>query len=156
MPKEKTTRVQEIVRFIEFLSRRFKESELGFSDRLEVPEREVALLRTLVEEGAMITRELGGRFRVPVSTMTGLVDRMEMRGLVRRVLHRRDRRSIELEATPAGAAVLREHARVVEAMARGMLEAVSATDQKALIAILRRVRSGMEREAKRSPERRSA
>jgi hypothetical protein len=38
--------------------------------------------------------------------MTGLVDRMEKNGLVRRVPGRRDRRSIELEATPAGVLAL--------------------------------------------------
>jgi DNA-binding MarR family transcriptional regulator len=85
-------RAEELARFIEFLSGRFKETEELFASRLEVSQRELALLRTLAVDGPMITRELGGRFRVPVSTMTGLVDRMEKKGLVRRVPGRRDRR----------------------------------------------------------------
>ena len=93
-------RVAELARFIETLTERFKANESLFATRLEVSERELALLRALVREGPMITRELGGRFGVPVSTMTGLIDRMEKKGLVRRVRDRRDRRSIELEATP--------------------------------------------------------
>jgi DNA-binding MarR family transcriptional regulator len=137
-------RVDELRRFIEFLSARFKETEGLFASRLEVSERELALLRTLAAEGPMITKALGGRFRVPVSTMTGLVDRMERKGLVRRVPGRRDRRSIELEATAAGTTALREHARGVEAIARGMLEALPERDQQALIAILRRVRGRIE------------
>jgi DNA-binding MarR family transcriptional regulator len=141
-------RVAELARFIEAVSGRFKESEAVFASRLEVTDRELALLRTLAAEGPMIIKELGGRFRVPVSTMTGLVDRMEKKGLVRRVPGRRDRRSIELEATPAGTLALREHARGLEAIARGMLEALPERDQQALIAILRRVwaRIGGERE----------
>ena len=87
----------------------------------------------------MITKALGGRFGVPVSTMTGLVDRMERKGLVRRVRGRRDRRAIELEATPAGALALKEHARGLEAVARGILEALPERDQESLITILRRV-----------------
>jgi DNA-binding MarR family transcriptional regulator len=87
----------------------------------------------------MITKALGGALRRPVSTMTGLVDRMEKKGLVRRVRGRRDRRAIELEATPAGALALKEHARGLEAVARGILEALRERDQEALIAILRRV-----------------
>src|SRR5262245_61814713 len=134
-------RVDELRRFIERLSARFKETESLFASRLEVSDRELALLRTLVAEGPMITKQLGGRFRVPVSTMTGLVDRMEKRGLVRRVLGRRDRRSIELEATPAGALALREHGRGIEAIARGMLDALPERDQRALITILRRAMS---------------
>lgn len=132
-------RIDELRRFIELLSSRFKQTEELFATRLEVSERELALLRTLVEEGPMITKELGGRFGVPVSTMTGLVDRMEKKGFVRRVRGRRDRRAIELEATPAGALALKEHARGLEAVARGILEALPERDQEALITILRRV-----------------
>jgi DNA-binding MarR family transcriptional regulator len=139
-------RVDELARFIEDVTTRFKESETLFASRLEVSDRELALLRTLVAEGPMITKELGGRFRVPVSTMTGLVDRMEKRGLVRRVPGRRDRRSIELEATPAGTRALREHARGLEAIARGLLDALPERDQRALIAILRKVGSRLDGE----------
>ena len=133
-------RVQELAQFIEALTERFKADESLFADRLEVSERELALLRALVRDGPMITRALGGRFAVPVSTMTGLVDRMEKKGLVRRVRDRRDRRAIELEATPAGTLALEEHRRGSEAIARGMLQTLGDRDQQALIAILRRVR----------------
>jgi DNA-binding MarR family transcriptional regulator len=142
--KHLSVRVQELSRFIAFVSARFKESDLGFATRLEVTERELALLRALAADGPMISKELGGRFGVPVSTMTGLIDRMERKGLIRRVHGRRDRRSIELEATPAGSLALGEHARVMETIARGMLEALSDRDQQALIAILRRVREMIE------------
>jgi DNA-binding MarR family transcriptional regulator len=142
MAKTSEQRVQELAQFIEALTERFKADESVFADRLEVSERELALLRALAKEGPMITRALGGRFGVPVSTMTGLVDRMEKKGLVRRVRGRRDRRAIELEATPAGALALREHARGMEAIARGMLETLGDRDQQALIAILRRVHEG--------------
>ena len=137
-------RVLELCEFIELLSERFKATEALFASRLEVSERELALLHTLVREGPMISKDLAGRFKVPVSTMTGLVDRMEKKGLIRRVPHRRDRRSIELEATPAGGLALKEHARGIEAIARGMLEVLPARDQEALIAILRRVRGHIE------------
>lgn len=143
MSEQSQGRVEELSGFIDFLTARFKESEVVFADRLEVSQRELALLRTLATEGPMITKALGGRFKVPVSTMTGLVDRMEKKGLLRRVPGRLDRRSIELEATPAGALALREHARGIEAVARGMLEALSERDQVALIALLRRVRDGI-------------
>jgi DNA-binding MarR family transcriptional regulator len=138
-------RVEELCRFIEFLSARFKQSQLGFTSRLEVSERELALLRALATDGPMITKELGGRFGVPVSTMTGLVDRMEKKGLVRRLPGKQDRRSIHLEATPAGTRALREQARGIEAVARGMLQALNDRDQQSLISLLRRVRDQIER-----------
>jgi DNA-binding MarR family transcriptional regulator len=142
-------RVAQLTRFIGELIARFKETEDLFASRLEVSERELTLLRALVEDGPMITKALGGRFSVPVSTMTGLVDRMEKKGLVRRVPHRRDRRSIELEATPLGALALRDHGRVLEAMARGMLHALPEKDQAALLALLQRVQERLRNEATR-------
>src|SRR5262245_53243495 len=101
-PDDTAARVGELATFIGFLSERFKETEGLFASKLEVSPKELACLRALVADGPMIGRELGGRFGVPMSTLTGLVDRMEKKGLVRRVRGRRDRRSIELEATPAG------------------------------------------------------
>ena len=71
MAKASEQRVQELAQFIEALTERFKANESVFADRLEVSERELALLRALAKEGPMITRALGGRFGVPVSTMTG-------------------------------------------------------------------------------------
>lgn len=136
-------RVDELTRFMGVLTERFKASEETFAGKLEVSQKELALLHALATAGPMITKELGGRFGVPVSTMTGLVDRMEKKGLIRRVPHRRDRRSIELEATPAGALALKEHERVIEAMARGMLEVLAEEDQAELIEILRKVQRGM-------------
>ena len=136
--------VEELAQLIEFLSARFKQTEEVFASRLDASEREVALLRTLGAEGPMITKELGARFAVPVSTMTGLVDRMEEKGLVRRVRGRRDRRAIELEPTSAGTTALRDHDRSVEAIARGMLAPLSDRDRRALVTILRRVRAALE------------
>ncbi len=133
-------RVKELEEFIGLLTERFKADESTFASKLEVSQRELVLLQTLDRHGPMITRELGGRFGVPVSTMTGLVDRMEKKGLVRRVRQSDDRRAISLEATPAGSLALKEHARGIEAIARGMLAALSDRDQQTLLGLLRRIR----------------
>ena len=144
MPKAVSpARVEELSLFIGLLTERFKARQETFAGKLEVSQKELALLQALASAGPMISKELGGRFGVPVSTMTGLVDRMEKKGLIRRVPGRRDRRSIELEATPAGALALKEHARDIEAIARGMLDALAERDQEQLIQILRRVRAGI-------------
>lgn len=143
-------RARDLASYIEFLVLRFKESEQGFASQLEVSERELALLHTLATDGPMITKALGARFKVPVSTMTGLVDRMEKKGLLRRIPGRQDRRSIALELTPPCVLALRQHSRNIEAIAEGMLDALSTRDQEALIAILRRVRERIEGTAARA------
>ena len=152
MAKATEQRVQTLAQFIEALTERFKANEALFADRLEVSERELALLRTLAERGTDDHQARSGAASdVPVSTMTGLVDRMEKKGLLRRVRGpaRPPRRSSSRRRRPARSRCASMHADI-EAIARGMLEALAERDQQALIAILRRVR---ERIRKRGPAR---
>ncbi|HEY1486593.1 MAG TPA: MarR family transcriptional regulator, partial [Micromonosporaceae bacterium] len=49
--------------------------------------------------------ELGAHLGLDKSSITGLVDRAERRGLVRRVASSRDRRSVHVSITDAGRAI---------------------------------------------------
>lgn len=68
--------------------------------------------------------EMRGVLQVPQSTLTSLIDRLERRGLVRRAIHSRDKRSYRIELTAAGRAVQREHHRVERRIAGRMLDAL--------------------------------
>src|SRR5437016_4670397 len=72
------------------------------------------------------------------SNVTGLIDRLESRGLVRRQPSAGDRRVKVLELTPAGA---RLRSTVLERMTRppDTLQRLSAGEQRALVKILRRL-----------------
>jgi len=89
-------------------------------------------------------RELADGLHCDPSNITGIVDRMEARGLVERVADRADRRVKKLMLTRAG----REHrARLLERMAEPpvQIRSLSVADQRALCAILRRVSGVRER-----------
>lgn len=62
--------------------------------------------------------------QVPQSTLTSMIDRLEQRGLIRRAINVRDKRSYRIELTPAGREVQREHRRVEKLIAGRMLEAL--------------------------------
>jgi len=72
------------------------------------------------------------------SNVTGLVDRLESRGLVRRQPSAEDRRVKALELTPAG---VRLRSRLVERMTKppGSLDRLSADEQRTLVKILKRL-----------------
>ena len=74
------------------------------------------------------------------SNVTGLVDRLESRGLVRRQSADHDRRSKMLHLTPAGSRV---RALLVDRMSAPppILSRLSAREQQALVRILRRLLS---------------
>jgi DNA-binding MarR family transcriptional regulator len=63
--------------------------------------------------------ELAGALRCDNSNVTGIVDRLEDRGLVRRVPSDRDRRVKMLEVTPAGRGAAQAAARPAHAPTRG-------------------------------------
>jgi DNA-binding MarR family transcriptional regulator len=61
------------------------------------------ILATLGNTAGMTCRELGEKTLITKGTLTGVLDRMEARGLVRRAASDADRRQVSVALTPAGA-----------------------------------------------------
>jgi DNA-binding MarR family transcriptional regulator len=80
------------------------ESSTGLSGR------ELDLVALLGSSGPTSIKSLVADLGLPRSTMTAIVDRLEDRGLVKRLPNPQDRRSVILEATPSASdALLRYH-----------------------------------------------
>jgi DNA-binding MarR family transcriptional regulator len=60
------------------------------------------ILATLGNTAGMTCRELGEKTLITKGTLTGVLDRMEARGLVRRAASDADRRQVSVALTPAG------------------------------------------------------
>jgi MarR family transcriptional regulator, organic hydroperoxide resistance regulator len=97
------------------------------------------VLRLLEPEQPLPMNDLAGALHCDASNVTGLVDRLEQRGLVERRPGARDRRVKELLLTAAGVAL---RARVLERMWEPpeAIGGLSAHDQRALRDILLRAR----------------
>jgi DNA-binding MarR family transcriptional regulator len=95
------------------------------------------VLRLLRPETALPMRDLADRLGCDASNVTGIVDRLEARGLVERRAANSDRRVRMLVLTPAGMGL---RAQVVERLGEPPepIVRLSAQDQQALCAILRR------------------
>lgn len=83
------------------LSFRLRRRGLDLEASTGLSGRELDLVSLLCEHGPMSVKSLVIDLRLPRSTMTALVDRLEERGLVVRQRNPEDRRSIILEATPS-------------------------------------------------------
>jgi len=79
----------------------------------------------------VILKEVRDYLDVPNSTLTGVIDRLEKRGLVERTISRRDRRSYGLRLTAKGRALRKEQQRVREAGAARMLQALDSEEERA-------------------------
>ncbi len=73
---------------------------------------EISVLRILCQQPDKIMKEIGEELHIGKSTLTGVIDRLEKRGYLRRVINPRDRRSFALEVTRQGKAAQQEHVRI--------------------------------------------
>ena len=64
------------------------------------------VLNLIAAKPDLILRDIREALGMPNSTLTGAIDRLEERGLVRRVISKRDRRSYGLNLTPGGKAYM--------------------------------------------------
>jgi DNA-binding MarR family transcriptional regulator len=97
------------------------------------------VLGILRDRGPMPPSELGERLIVTRATVTGVVDSLERRGFVRRSPNPADRRSLLVEITPEGSAVLRELRTLVHRNEKAWLSSVSDADLRTYIELLHRI-----------------
>jgi DNA-binding MarR family transcriptional regulator len=83
--------------------------------------------------------ELATFFGVDKSSMTGLVDRAEQRGLVRRQPAAHDKRSFQVSTTPAGSKLAADVETVVYRRISGLLAGLSHRDQVGLERLVTRL-----------------
>ena len=117
---------------MEAMSRRM-EASLGITG----PQR--FALRAITLEPGKSAQSLAERLRVHASTVTGVVDRLERKGLAMRVRSEHDRRSLELWPTEAGKALLERPDVTIEAVVQGCLEKMGPEEVAAGRALLDRL-----------------
>jgi DNA-binding MarR family transcriptional regulator len=95
-------------------------------------------LKTLGERGTLTAGQLAEMLGVTPGNVTGILDRLEERGLAVRKPHKEDKRAVAVALTPAGKAML---ARLEEASATALDEGfahLTAAEVRQLVALLER------------------
>jgi len=101
------------------------------------------ILATLGNTDGMSFKELGGKTLITKGTLTGVIDRMELRGLVRRVQSKSDGRSTIVRLTKKGAD---EFARIFPlhvAYLRGPFTALSEAELEQFEALAGKLRGAL-------------
>ena len=87
-----------------------KISDELWTDKLEGASTiEISILSIIERKPDVILKEIVEILGIPASTLTSAVDRLEKRGLMKRVISQRDRRSFGLEMTDEGKMAQQEH-----------------------------------------------
>jgi DNA-binding MarR family transcriptional regulator len=105
------------------------------------------VLGQLRDHGPMSPSELGERLIVTRATVTGLLDSLERRGLVRRSAHPTDRRSLVVELTPEGVGAIQQVRVIIHRRETAWLSALADEDLRAYIALHHRIQDGIAADA---------
>ena len=97
---------QDLIREIIYLNRRLMQAGELFTKELnkqyQVSAPQLHCLLTLYEHGPLPPSHIARYIMVKSSTVTGIIDRLEFKGLVSRLRNSPDRRVINIELTEAG------------------------------------------------------
>jgi DNA-binding MarR family transcriptional regulator len=95
----------------------------------------------------VILKEIRDYLDVPNSTLTGIIDRLESKGLIERVISPRDRRSYGLKVTGKGKVIRDEQRSIRRSMAARMLDALdSDAERDAFIAMVTKISQRIQQE----------
>uniref|UniRef100_A0A7C4AI47 MarR family transcriptional regulator n=1 Tax=Fundidesulfovibrio putealis TaxID=270496 RepID=A0A7C4AI47_9BACT len=96
-------------------------------------------LEILGQHDSLRMKELAAKMGVTTGTLTVTVDRLEKRGLVERVPHETDRRSVLVTLTPAGRELCREHHALHLRLTGELAAALSEAEVESLVVILHKL-----------------
>lgn len=106
-------------------------------------EREISIVQTrllgILRDRQPTMNELARLLELDKSSVTGLVDRAERRGLVERAPSTSDRRVVQVGLTAEGRALVTDVAARFEADVSAMVESLSTSDRATLVRLLGRV-----------------
>lgn len=102
-------------------------------------------LRCAAEEGPLPMKEISERMFVTRADVTGLIDKLESKGLVRRVAHHRDRRATLVELTPKGKEVQERISSKYKAFMHDSLKALTRSERDSLYDALVKLQDRMSR-----------
>ena len=98
---------------------------------------EISILSIMERKPDVILKGIGDRLGIPGSTLTSAIDRLEKRGLLKRVISERDRRSFGLSLTAEGKLVQDEHKKSEKLLWKKILGSYEKSeDRKELIRLL--------------------
>ena len=97
------------------------------------------VLRCLWEDGPCTPKEIAQVLRLENSTVSGVLDRMEKKGLIERVIDKKDRRSIQVKATQAGIAMRDDVLQVIHTLNEQVLDSLDPELRKTFLQCLRQV-----------------
>lgn len=130
-------RALELKKSIDLISAHFSPAP---SDELSI--QELKIIDYLGQRESGIMREISEYLQVAVSTMTGIVDKLEEKGLVKRERNNEDRRIVRVLLTGKGRKLYKSYVENYLDMSRQMLQSLSDDEQKIYLELTKKIAHG--------------
>lgn len=126
------------IRFLRFNLLSSKRLE-GALERLDLTGAQFYVLATIGYTGGIPFSEIGEKMMVTVSNLTGIVDRLEEKGLAVRQRDAKDRRVVRVKLTEKGSKVYKSAIPVFEKSVSQLFSPLNKSQQKGLASLLRKL-----------------
>ena len=136
LPPDTKPEVDAIVETIIYLYTESRRLTKGMASEFGLTGPQLTVIKMLETFGDISLSSLSERIRAQNSTVTGIIDRMEREGLVRRERSTTDRRVVYIRLSDKGARLAREIAVEPMEIFRGALLGLSRDDVRDLLRIL--------------------
>jgi DNA-binding MarR family transcriptional regulator len=94
---------------------------------------EISIISTVARHPDIIFREICELFQIPKTTLTSIVNRLEERNYVKRVISKRDKRSFGLELTDDGKLAQTEHFQFQNTVCEWLINALDTVEEKQML-----------------------
>ena len=131
-------RAQELKQSIEQLVYHFQAASTANLDG-DLSLQENKVIDLVGQRKSCIMREISGHLRVAVSTTTGLIDKLEEKGLVRRERTDEDRRIVRISLTEKGEKIYQSHGEELMKLCRGVLRSLDAEEQDIYLTLAKKI-----------------
>ena len=126
------------IRFLRFSLLSSKKLEVAL-EKLDLTAPQFYVLATIGYTGGIPFSEIGEKMMVTVSNLTGIVDRLEEKGLVVRERDARDRRVVRVKLTEKGNKVYKNTIPLFEKSVSQFFSPLHKSQQKELASLLRKL-----------------
>lgn len=107
--------------------------------KYNVSSLEMEIIQLIILEGKKKMKEIGEYFRIKLSTLTSIIDKIEKQKYVKRVNSKEDRRVVYLDITPKGEKLYGEFSEYIHVMYDMMQQSMAAEDFDAFYAGLDKI-----------------
>jgi len=118
----------------------YEDIESKYSNIQELSTNEIAIIRIISEKEEVIIKDILEVLKLPKSTLTSIIDRLEKRNLIVRAISKRDRRSYKLELTEEGKIAQDEHIKFEEEVyGKIMISLDTSEEREELLKLIRKI-----------------